>query len=270
MSLLVLNDEFFIEPTNPCEESFHPPHTYGGSYVYSYPCQAEDVTWQSWVFEDGLVKSECPHGFVLAEAFPFLMTSNDTSQEDTNWLEFSVNESIEKKFSHATEQILPLFVGDSVMVEVMQHGCWCRKLREGGDIGGHYVYDEVDAICKRWVQARNCIKHNRGACEEGFVGNYTFGNMPGGCPWENVEPTCGISEAHFGNSECCKATCEIDTGNASDLENFFENNPDWRKSVGDPEKCGCPNCPPGIGGIGGKSLLCCYGEGADVELRACE
>lgn len=270
MSLLILNDQYFIDPRDPCEESFEPPHTYGGTYVYSYPCQEEDVVWQRWVFEDGLVKSQCPHGYVLAEAFPFLMTSNDTSQQDTNWLEFSSQTSIEKKFSHATEQILPHFVNDTILVEVLQHGCWCRKLVEGHDLGGHFVYDDLDEICKRWVQARNCIKHPRGDCEDGFIGNYTFGNNPGECPWEEVKPFCGLTEAHFGNSECCKATCEIDTGSGDDIQKWIESNPDWEKIVADPNKCGCPDCPPGPGGFGAKSLMCCYGEAPNVELRACE
>ena len=101
------------------------------------------------------------------------------------------------KFSESAEIILSKFLADETFNSVLEHGCWCRGLRNSEDMPwedwhGPAVVDELDLVCKRWYMARRCIVSPWGQCEnDPMTGSYDVGFDAENCPFKG-DFYCGV------------------------------------------------------------------------------
>jgi len=83
--------------------------------------------------------------------------------------------TITQNFVDSAQELLNAILGgnafgDSVIDQILGHGCWCSKLDQFSNkniIGGTSPIDEVDAICREWFLVRNC--------NDNYVGGTCFG-----------------------------------------------------------------------------------------------
>lgn len=100
---------------------------------------------------------------------------------------------------------------------IFSHGCWCSKLgiSTGGDTwsqGGLHVIDDVDNLCKDWIQARRCHKLEFGACYDGTgsltSSEYTYQTYKSP---SDAEYQCAETSTHGSGSQCQFKLCMLDT-----------------------------------------------------------
>merc|ERR1719476_369194 len=54
----------------------------------------------------------------------------------------------------------------SVADSISSHGCHCSRLNGRANIGSSPI-DELDRICRNWINKRRCMLKNGGICENG-------------------------------------------------------------------------------------------------------
>lgn len=114
-----------------------------------------------------------------------------------------------------------LFLNSS---DVINHGCWCSKLNpenagnmkpDGTILGGCETVDEVDQICKLWIQTRKCISLPGGNCYMVERSDRETYQVEANNKSENPVDVC------FENIDSClKDACFIDQYFLNQLYNF--------------------------------------------------
>ena len=51
---------------------------------------------------------------------------------------------------------------------ILSHGCWCSHIGDEGK-RGREPNDELDVICKKWLQARRCARFHKNMCDKKVV-----------------------------------------------------------------------------------------------------
>lgn len=79
-----------------------------------------------------------------------------------------------------------------------EHGCHCAGMMGGENYGGPNVVDDVDALCKQWRAAKNCLHKQYGACENDIGSTYEISESFDEC---DDEEGCGgascVTDVHF-------------------------------------------------------------------------
>ena len=103
--------------------------------------------------------------------------------------------------------ILTNFISDSSFInDLMDHGCWCAKLDPDNiqfGLGGKNPVDDLDTLCKHWIQSRACTRLAGSSCE-----NYS--RQPGSYNYQ-VQYENDLTDAFCpDNDQCLSETCQID------------------------------------------------------------
>ena len=128
--------------------------------------------------------------------------------------------------SYAPEILAVFFEQDASKVDkVLNHGCHCAKLDSTNPfmehLGGHGSLDELDEICKNWINTRHCNDFlSGGTCfadpETLDDGTYTIT-----IPFPIDRSFC----SSVGN-RCEADTCQIDLYYVMKIMNYFRDHPD--------------------------------------------
>ena len=96
--------------------------------------------------------------------------SSQTIDDGTRDHEVSIPFNLQKSGAHA---VLSTFLDTESWNNLLNHGCWCTKLNpanvggitpNGTILGGCDTIDELDKICKIWIQNRKCCNMEGGPC----------------------------------------------------------------------------------------------------------
>ena len=119
---------------------------------------------------------------------------------------------------------LQLEFDEDAVQSVINHGCWCAKLNTKYKppfvLGGKAV-DDLDHICKLWIQDRRCCKLYGGPCYE------QFDNIEYEVEYDPVLGSVNATSCLKNNDLCKTDGCLIDTYYSSQIKQFLENTPQW-------------------------------------------
>ena len=115
----------------------------------------------------------------------------------------------------ASTELFIYYISDANYAnQILTHGCWCAKLDPNTDhseLGGPYVADDLDSICKQWAKARHCSTISGASCElkpsnaETYQIEFTNSTNVQLCPDEDL---------------CLTETCQIDAYYMRKILNF--------------------------------------------------
>lgn len=151
----------------------------------------------------------------------------------------------------AWRDTLGSFLRDQTQHDMESHGCWCTKLNFDHSLfpnhGGKPV-DELDAICRRWFQARRCIHMEKGPCNDLTVYGKawrkdTYSTIMTNVIDKTVRPMLlEIAMDCDQADRCGKAVCKIDAHYANEVLVFFQKvkNVHWYDSNTEVDACKSP------------------------------
>ena len=80
----------------------------------------------------------------------------------------TVNIDYKLMYSGAFEALTTFIPNQDQLDYILSHGCWCKKLdpmsASDKNLGGADPVDELDRLCKLWVQIRLCCRLEGGSC----------------------------------------------------------------------------------------------------------
>ena len=139
---------------------------------------------------------------------------------------FDQTETISFNVLHGASDALSLqldFDEDAVN-SVINHGCWCSKLNTGHKppflLGGRAV-DDLDHICKLWIQDRRCCRLYGGPCYDQFESaSYT------------IHYDLALNQVNttscYENGDICEVDgCLTDSYYANQVKLFLESSSGW-------------------------------------------
>lgn len=274
----ITSDGFMEDECNPCGTMAAGGYPDVGGLIYTWPCIDGGDVYQAWTLNNSVIQSQCPHGYYLGQAFPFLTVVNYNNKHESYILTYGIETSIPEKFPYAGFELAKLVLGEEITSKLKDHGCWCSKLGLNRYAGGDAL-DELDQICKNWAQARRCALLPNGRCEgrrHRETANYTISLDKNECPWtmpgESQDITCGVVPGMLNPEGCLTSKCEIDKHYIIQIRKYFEvhvfndvSGNVFTPVIGDREKCrGCGDCigNPGVDPGDGMRFVC---EGVSPE-----
>ena len=164
---------------------------------------------------------------------------------------------IKQDASSSPYQILSLLISDQILLDqITNHGCHCAKFSSNnpsinlGILGGYEVIDDLDHICKSWIQARKCLdKFEYGSCLKYQNNNFDFNYeviISNNTNLNTIELACDLmnpnGKSHGSGGDCEVDSCLVDILYATEILDFLENFEDFSTSfnatiVGDGSQC---------------------------------
>ena len=149
-------------------------------------------------------------------------------------------------------------ISESDLEQLFEHGCHCHKLdqekNEISNIGSGAVLDEMDSICRDWLNARKCITYAGGSCFA-LAGEDSYQLQ---INTQTNELDCSLNS---GASQCVQDACYIDAQYAGfilgEIQNNYENT-GFVAIQGD--NVSCPN------NVGLLAPVGCSGVAPNVEI----
>ena len=128
LSVLAPDDENF---ENSCSEFYSPPEFLGGGHLFVTECEnTTSINYgqaknQQWNFVNGLIQSECAHGFHVSAAHPFATLAKNDKDSQSNLLRFGDEIDIPVQLAgddSAFSTILEIYLNDPVILsDVLTH-----------------------------------------------------------------------------------------------------------------------------------------------------
>lgn len=87
--------------------------------------------------------------------------------------------------------------------EILSHGCWCSHIGDEKK-RGREPNDELDEICKKWLQARRCARFHKGMCDREVGEDFRGYNLK---DWKN---DCVFGQNNVNDFSCQVSMCKID------------------------------------------------------------